>query len=143
MYNSVVFSIFRVVRPSLPSILENFSPPTKETHTWFKAPLLFWLRGQLLLEREMSLLLSFSSVTQFIPYKFQNWGREGEERGKEANVVLLRWQDDQTFPVCLTLMRFFRTQDFHGQTQKSSKQTGMVIYHLVWLVTILIWCCLH
>ena len=63
--------------------------------------------------------------------------------GKEANVVLLRWQDDQTFPVCLTLMRFFRTQDFHGQTQKSSKQTGMVIYHLVWLVTILIWCCLH
>lgn len=87
MYNSVVFSIFRVVRPSLQSILEHFSPPTKETHTWFKAPLLFWLRDQVLLEREMSLLLSFSSVTQFLPYKFQNWGREGEERGKEAKVV--------------------------------------------------------
>lgn len=107
-----------VVCPSLPSILEHFLPPTKETHTWFKAPLLFWLRDQLLLERQMSLLLSFSFVIQFLPYKFQNWGREGEDQGKEAKVVLLSWQDDQNFPVCLTLMKFFRIQDFHGQTQK-------------------------
>lgn len=78
----------------------------------------------------MSLLLSFSFVIQFLPYKFQNWGREGEDQGKEAKVVLLSWQDDQNFPVCLTLMKFFRIQDFHGQTQKSSKQTGMVSYHI-------------
>ena len=64
-----------VVRPSLPSILEHSLPPTKETHTWFKAPLLFWLRDQLLLEREMSLLLSFSFVIQFLPLQIPELGQ--------------------------------------------------------------------
>lgn len=78
----------------------------------------------------MSLLLSFSFVIQFLPYKVQNWGREGEDWGKEAKVVLLRWQDDQTFLVCQRLMKFFRIQAFYGQTQKSSKQTGIVSHHI-------------
>lgn len=90
MYNSMVFSIFRVSCLSI-TTTSNFRtfflPPTKETDTWFKALSFFGSGTSYCWRDKCHSFLSFSFVIQFLPYKFQNWGREGEDQGKEAKVV--------------------------------------------------------
>lgn len=71
-----------VVCPSLPSILEHFLPPTKETHTWFKAPSPFLAQGPVIAgERNVTSFIIFPLLFNS-PLQIPELGQEGEDQGK-------------------------------------------------------------
>lgn len=82
------------------------------------------------MDREVSLLLLFFLVIKFLPKEFQDWSRELRTQGKDTKVILLSWQDEQTFLVYLALRNFLGYGNFNGKIGKTASKLGWLVIEL-------------